>query len=178
MWVIWQFNNNVLWIVMLNSVIKTVPNVIPTSLISWQNILMTSLILQSCYILSGSCGDQTKDQWSLSQGLSPLDHQCRFIVQNSLVTNLSTQRATRVMMEAYSDTTSTNLWNLHSATPSNQPLFIINNTISGTPNNMMSKSARARFMMKRLVTERLIFLSDRMMKITRALPISPVKPGE
>ncbi len=80
------------------------------------------------------------------------------------------------MMEAYKEKTRTYLWNLHSPRPSSQPRFSINCTISGIPNSMMRKSARAKFMMNRFVTERLIFLSASTTKMTSALPRRPTLP--
>ena len=117
--------------------------------------------------------------WFINQLTSSFSNNRRVISISQTIsrTYLSTQTATSVMMEAYSETTRTNLWNLQRASPSSQPLLMTNCTISGMPNSMMRKSAMAKFMMKRLVTERLIFLSERMMKMTRALPTSPKIPG-
>ena len=79
-------------------------------------------------------------------------------------------------METYRQTTRMNRFILHKTGPSNQPLFTMNCTISGTPINMIIKSAVARFIIKMLVTDCRIFLSNKITIITRLLPISPKVP--
>ena len=60
--------------------------------------------------------------------------------------------------------------------PSNQPRFSMNCTVSGTPNSMMSKSDTAMLTMNRFVTEWRIFLSRRIMKIISVFPTIPTIP--
>lgn len=86
------------------------------------------------------------------------------------------QTETRESIETYRQTTNVNLLILQSVGPNNQPLLTMNWTISGIPTNMMIKSAVAKFMMKMLVTDCRIFLSNNMTIITRLLPISPTVP--
>ena len=79
-------------------------------------------------------------------------------------------------METYRDTTRTNLLILHTGSPINHPLFNMNCTISGIPNNMINKSATARFIINTFVTEFLIFLSTNMTTMTRPFPKIPMNP--
>ena len=60
--------------------------------------------------------------------------------------------------------------------PRSQPRFIMNMTISGIPNNMMSRSLTAKFIINKFVTDRRIFRSHKMMKMTRVFPTIPIMP--
>lgn len=92
------------------------------------------------------------------------------------VTYRSMQTDTSDSIDTYRQTTSVNLLILHNAGPSNHPLLTINWTISGIPINMIIKSAVARFIIKMLVTDCRIFLSNKITIITRLLPMSPTAP--
>lgn len=92
------------------------------------------------------------------------------------MTYLSTQTDTSDITDVYSDTTRMYLFSLHKIWPRIHPRFNINWMISGIPNNMIKRSAIARFIMKMFVTDCLIFLSKIITHITRKFPTIPTSP--